>query len=123
MGKTGFWLLIFVHLIGVLVISGLLLWMNYQETWSFAFGGLLTAINFYTLAIVLKALAGEKSVAWALGLVVFKYAIFGYFIYYLVERKSIDLLAFALGVGSLALTAPLAAVIILNKLKGNNGSL
>jgi predicted permease len=123
MGKTGFWVLIAVHLIGVLIMSVLLLWLKYPQAWSFAFGGLATAINFYTLAIVLKAIAAEKSVAWAILLVVFKYAIFGYFIYYLVERKSIDLLAFGLGVGSLAITAPIAAILILKLAKGKNGSL
>jgi hypothetical protein len=123
MGKTGFWVLIAVHLIGVLVMSALLLWVGYQDTKSFALGGLATAINFYTLATVLKAIATEKSVAWAILLVVFKYAIFGYIIYYLVGRKSIDLLAFGLGVGSLALTAPLAALLILKLAKGKNGSL
>lgn len=123
MGKTGFWILIFVHLLGVFAVSAILYSLNRETSFSFFAGGLITAVNFYTLAVVLKAFAGEKSVAWAISLVVCKYAIFGYFIYYLVKQEKIDLISFVLGVGSLAVTAPLAAVVILKLAKGKHGTL
>ncbi len=123
MGKTGFRTLIYVHILGVFFISAILYSLGYGQVLSYAFGGLIISINFFTLAIVLKAISGEKSVAFALLLVVFKYAILGYIIYYLVEQKSLDLLALSLGLGSLVITGPIAAILITKLARGTNDSL
>ncbi|MCB0347984.1 MAG: hypothetical protein KDD37_04075 [Bdellovibrionales bacterium] len=123
MGKAGFRLLNIVHILGVLLLSVGLKAFGFEHIASFVFGGLVTTVNFYTLAIVLNAFTSEKSVALALLLVVFKYAILGYFIYYLVGQNNLHLLGFALGVGSLIITGPVAALLITKQARGKNESL
>jgi hypothetical protein len=90
----------------VLVVLASILWafLGTLEAISFLLGGLLGFANFCLLFLLLKQIFEKKHVALASLIIVFKYAILGLIIYFLVVHTQIHVLWLGIGVGSLLIT-------------------
>lgn len=101
-----------LHLLCIGLITIILLLTNSQHVaLSFFLGGSLIWLTFFLWGLGLTLIFQKKLVALALSVIVFKYAISGVIIYWLIEKNWFEPLWFALGVFSFALSALVYSIL------------
>tara|TARA_B100001248_G_scaffold262718_1_gene261449 strand:- start:1467 stop:1853 length:387 start_codon:yes stop_codon:yes gene_type:complete len=93
-----------------------------EQALSYLCGAGLSLVNIVALAYVLKILFAQKSVAWAVVLIVSKYPILGLIILYLAQKAWFYTLYFCAGFGSILIVAILVAAFSKLKVKADANS-
>lgn len=82
-----------------------------KEAISFLIGAILILINAFLLWFAWKLIFTQKFVALSIGVIVFKYAILGIFIFKIIEKPWLDLLWFSMGIATFIAPAVAYAVV------------
>ncbi len=94
------------HLVIMLLGSSLTSYcFSKDDAMSYFLGSLIILFSFGCWAVGLTLIFQKKFIALAIGIIVFKYAILGFIIYWLVRQNWLQSIPFTLGVGSFALSA------------------
>lgn len=87
----------------------------WQQSQSFAAGSALIFINLALLWLAWKLIFSKKLIALAALIIVSKYAIFGFFIYKLLQKDWFNTIFFVLGISSIAISALIYVGVILGQ--------
>lgn len=100
------------YLIGIIVLFSLLLHRFYnleQAVWCIL-GGLTMLLNWWVLVWAWKRIFLKKSIALAVSVIVFKYSILGFIVYYAVTATKERPIGFVVGLSSIVLVMPVVAL-------------
>lgn len=95
------------HILVSLFLSAGVLFFAKQHFWSFVEGALFGLANFLSHGLVAWWIFKKKFIALSVIIIVFKYAIFGAIIYYLVRQPETNMLVFVAGVSGLIFSVTL----------------
>ncbi len=97
----------------VTVALGLPLYLTLgeKEAFSFLIGAVLILVNAFLLWFAWKLIFTQKFVALSIGVIVFKYAILGIFIFKIIKEPWLDLLWFSMGIATFIAPAVAYAVV------------
>jgi hypothetical protein len=101
---------IVIHgVISLLGATALLLWVGQQHAMSFLFGAALMGLNWWLLIQTWERILGKKSIALAVSIIVIKWTLFGTLCIVLARMSWIVPSWLVLGIGSVMVSALIAA--------------
>lgn len=80
---------------------------------TFVFGEVFLSLEFFLMAMQLKALRSKKSVAWSVFIIVIKYPLFIGILYFLSEKIGLPMIYFFFGMANLVVIAVI--YLLMNK--------
>ncbi|MFK8137383.1 MAG: hypothetical protein AB8E15_03390 [Bdellovibrionales bacterium] len=109
-----------IHIVLSIVIGAILSFVKPGTSLiSFSAGTMFMLLNVALLIVTLSGMLNKNSVALPIGVIVFKYAILGIFIFMVVEYELLEIADFMIGIGVLLVSAVVFALVY-NRLQSNS---